>query len=373
MASKGEAKAASAAPRAYSGQVTKMAHELVIDSVGNASIALRGGSQTAWHGLGQTIEPGDSVKVIQKKAGLDWQALASPMQYTDADGNSHDFEKQQVIYRSDTRAALGTTSTNRYHIVQPAQVMEFFGDFLGNNGLSIETAGAVRGGRIIWCLAKLGKDYDFLMPGKDAINGYVRLDTSFDGSRATALVATTIRQVCANTMRMIDNSDGKNSHKTAHSTKFDAVALQKAFGLLGEQHRMTAEVWNALAKRKVTTAESNKFFGNLFGVDVKDIGKTDKEGKKVVSTRTENMINQLAMAYAKGPGAGLKSANGTAFGLLNAVTYWVDHQSTSQDNYDDGSETARRNSAWFGLGEKTKQDAQYFAAELAGCTELLAA
>jgi phage/plasmid-like protein (TIGR03299 family) len=348
-----------------------MAHELNINAKGEASIAAVGGAKSMWHGLGQEILKTDSLKTIQKKAGLDWEALAAPVTYRTADGTDMTFKGQQVIYRGDTHEPLGTTSDNRYIIVQPAEVMEFFKDFLADNKLSIETAGAVRGGRIIWCLAKLGKDFSFLLKGSDKVDGYVRLQTSFDGTRATDLVATSIRQVCANTMRLVDVDADRSGYRTPHSVKFDAKGLQQAFGLLGEQHKLTAKVWNALMERKVSDTEAKQFFCDLQGVEVSDIGKVDKDGKKIIHGKTENQLLALANAYTSGPGSGLKSAKGTAYGLLQAVTYYVDHVSNTVDRYGDGKAQARLNSAWFGSGEETKQAALYHACELAECLPLI--
>lgn len=348
-----------------------MAHELNIDATGKASIALKGGAKSAWHGLGQEILPDDSIATIQAKAGLDWEALAAPVTYSDGKGNEYTFEGRQVIYRSDTGAGLGLTSDNRYNIVQPKDVMEFFADFLADNKLSIETAGAVRGGRIIWCLAKLGKDFSYLLPGKDAIDGYVRLQTSFDTTRATDLVATRIRQVCANTMRLVDADADSDGYRTTHSLRFDPKPLQAAFGLLGEQHKVTAQFYNELVKRKVSDEEAAKFYGDLLSIDIADLGKTDKDGKKIIHGRTENILRDMAACFKNAPGAASKAANGTAFGLLESITYYVDHKSNVRDTCDDGKLAARLNSAWFGNGEQLKQDAQWFAAELADCLPLI--
>lgn len=347
-----------------------MAHELDM-TTGQAGFAARGGAKSAWHGLGQEIEAGDSLIVIQRKAGLNWEALTSPVTFKDQHGNDRAFDDRKVIFRSDSGAPLGVASDTRYNVVQPKEVVEFFKDFLADNKLAIETAGSVRGGRIIWCMAKLGKDYSFLMPGKDKIDGYVRLQTSFDGSRATDLVGTTIRQVCANTMRMVDADADRNGYKVNHSARFDRKALQRAFGLLGEQHKITAQLWNALVQRKVTQEEASSFFFELLQIDEADVGKLDKAGKKIISTRTENQLKALAAAYANGKGAHLTSAKDTAFGLLQAVTYHVDHEASVQDNYDEGKGKARVNSAWFGKGESLKEAAQWYAADLAGCTNLI--
>jgi phage/plasmid-like protein (TIGR03299 family) len=348
-----------------------MGHELVIDANGKASVAAAGGAKSMWHGLGQEILPGDSIEVIQRKAGLDWEVLQAPITYVDKAGHEHTFKGTLANYRSDTSEGLGLVSNNRYHIVQPREVMEFFRDFLADNKLSIETAGAVKGGRVIWCMAKLGPEYDFLMPGKDRVNSYVRLQTSFDKSRATDLVATSVRQVCANTMALVDRHADRDGYKVNHSIKFDAKELQEAFGLLGEQHKVTKQVWDAMVKRKVDQAEAANYFCELLAIDPEEVGQTDKAGKKLVSGRTENVLKQLAANFTQSPGASLKSAKGTAFGLMQAVTYYVDHQMAVQDNYDDGKTTARLTSAWFGAGAKLKDDAQWFAADLAGVSHLV--
>ena len=68
-------------------------------------------------------------------------------------------------------------------------------------------------------------------------------------------------------------------------------------------------------------------------------------------------INQLQQAVAKvralydgqGRGSSLKTSRGTAFGLLNSVTEFVDHHRRAQ------SVENRLDAAWFGQGALLKQ------------------
>jgi phage/plasmid-like protein (TIGR03299 family) len=339
---------------------------------GKVALAVAGGGKTTWHGFGEEILPTDTMEQVAKKAGIAWTAGSSPVQYVDQNGTLLTMHGSRVNYRLDTGAALGVVS-DQYKIVQPIEILEFFRDFATKNKLMIETAGALRGGKTIWAMVKLGKDFAFMLPGSDAIDSYLRLQTGFDGGRATDAVATTTRQVCKNTENMINGDADRSGYRTPHTSLFDAKALQGALGMLGAQHKVTAKFWNELTKRKVTDKERDQFFCDLFSIDIKERDGVDSEGKPLVSGRTRNMLSQLTAAFNNGPGSTLKSANGTAYGLLQAVTYWTDHESIANDVHKDGKESARLNSAWFGLGSRTKADAQYLAAKLAGCEELVAA
>jgi phage/plasmid-like protein (TIGR03299 family) len=339
-----------------------------------AALAVAGGAKTTWHKYGQEILATDSIAEIAKKAGLDYKVVQRPVSFTGLDGKTYKVEGSVANVRTDTNDCLGVVGED-YKVVQPIECVEFFREFMRKNKMTMETAGALHGGRIVWAMAKLGKDFDFLLPGGDKVIGYGRLQTAFGTgkyARATAFVATSTRQVCENTEELVTTDEQRNGYRVSHSQVFDAKALQQAVGLLGQQHKVTAQFWNALCARKVTVAERDKFFCDLFGIDVKERDAVDSTGKQIVSTRTRNMLAQLASAYDNGPGSDLKSAKGTAYGLLQAVTYWVDHQATSIDK-GDGKDKARQASSWFGLGSRTRKDAEFLAAELAGCSELIAA
>lgn len=84
--------------------------------------------------------------------------------------------------------------------MQPAEVVEFFEDLVSLAGFTLETAGALAGGRRIWALAKT--NYEANIAGQDLLKGYLLLATSYDGTFATTASLTDVRVVCQNTLRL---------------------------------------------------------------------------------------------------------------------------------------------------------------------------
>lgn len=351
-----------------------MAH-LIDMSNGRANVAAVGGAGSMWHKMGQEIADGEKdLQVIAAAAGLEWEAVMGAMSYQTSDGIKQ-VDGRSVIYRSDTFAPLGEVSDNRYKIHQPAETLDFFDSFLRDNSMRIETAGCLKGGRIIWVQAKLGDDYQMRLGknGRDKIDSYIRLQTSFDTSMATSLVGTTVRQVCANTMAMIEGSTKGKQYRNGHGAAFDKAGLQAAFGLLGDQYKVTAEVYNAMIARKVSKAEQREFYLKMFGLEEEDFECVDRAGKPLVSEKMKLQMASMADCLTTGAGADMETAKGTAFGLLQSVTYWTDHVNKVRSSGGDGSAASRLTSNWYGFGAKVKADAQYLAAELAGVEELVAA
>lgn len=128
---------------------------------------------TPWHGLGSHLSPKQPLEIWQREAGMDWLIQESPVHFK-ADaighlGSIHTFPEQKVLYRSDTKAPLSVVS-NRYQVVQPREVLEFYRDLTEVSGYELETAGVLKGGRKFWALARTGQGT--ALKGNDQVNGY---------------------------------------------------------------------------------------------------------------------------------------------------------------------------------------------------------
>lgn len=312
-----------------------MAH-LIDLSNGRSNMAFVG--QKPWHGLGQELSKGASIDQWRVEAGLAWAVGRAQVQFKPTDSLDFCMGESEILYRDDTNAQLGIV-TDRYKVVQPGAVLEFFRDIVGIGGMELETAGSLDGGRKVWAMAKTGDE--FTIKGQDRIGGYLLLSTSFDGSMATRAMFTSVRVVCNNTLQMA-NSDTHGAIKIPHSTEFNARGVKIDLGILnGVFHHFEGQA-NALADRRLSNKEAMALLIEVMAPEAKEPDE--------ISTKKFNQIKTIYDLYAHaGMGSSLASSAGTAWGLVNAMTEYVDHQSGNNTNN-------RFRSAQFGPGATLKAD-----------------
>ena len=321
--------------------------------------------QTPWHGLGEHLPEHQPLEVWAEAAGMNWQIQESPVHYAiDNPLNVSmfgTFDEQKVLYRSDTNTALSVVS-NRYQVVQPMEVLEFYRDLTEQAGFELETAGVLKGGRKFWALAKTG--HSTALKGNDVVNGYLLLATSCDGSLATVAMPTTVRVVCNNTLSIAVNNS-ENAVKVSHRSVFDADAVKKRLGVAVSHWDQFMYEMKVLSERKVSTKEANAYFETLLTQTTPQSSESTPSGLRLLKPSTKPIIPNeraykklQAMYGGQGRGAELTAAKNTAWGLLCAVTEFVDHerQARSTEN--------RLDSAWFGNGAQMKQQALEKALQL---------
>lgn len=300
---------------------------------------------TPWHGLGNQLSRHQALEVWQHEAGMNWHIEESPVRFlTDSAahlGSIHTFPKQKVLYRSDTKAPLSVVS-QRYQVVQPFDVLEFYRDLTEYAGFELETAGVLKGGRKFWALARTGQAS--VLGSNDHVNGYVLLATSCDGSLATVATPTTVRVVCNNTLAIaVDGAT--QSIRVPHSTAFNAQAVKRQLGISVSRWDNFMYSMKVLSQRKVNTGEALGYFLQVICDAEQDVGDRRQLSQHRALKRVQDLYD------GEGLGSQLASSKNTAWGLLNAVTEYVDHQKRAR------SIDHRLDSAWFGQGATLKQKA----------------
>lgn len=309
-----------------------MAHEINIRENGFAEIAFVG--DVPWHGLGQQLNQDAGIEEWRKAAGMDWEIKSAPVEYCSGEGQNRIFSTQNVLHRSDNKAPLSVVS-NRYNIVQPVDVLEFFRDLTEYNGFKLHTAGVLQGGKRLWALAETGKMGEVVK--NDAVSAFVLLATSCDRGMATQAKFTSVRVVCANTLAIAEREG--ESIKISHRSKFDSQSVKQSLGINVNQFDRFIVDCKHLAGKQIT---QNKF--DLMMEKLLNVQNTPE--MPIQQNRAYRRILELFDGGAIG--SDISGVRGTAWGFVNAVTEYIDYKAPTHSN--DG----RLNSAWFGRGESLK-------------------
>ncbi|MCW3481626.1 DUF932 domain-containing protein [Neisseriaceae bacterium JH1-16] len=295
---------------------------------------------TPWHGLGNQLTAHQPFTTWLTEAGMDWTIEQSDVLFNVPSDGLHirSHADAKVLYRSDTLAPLSIVS-NRYKVVQPSEVLHFYQDLVHAGGFELETAGVLKGGRKLWALARTGQET--LLRAGDNVKAYLLLATSCDGTLATTAQFTSVRVVCNNTLQMAVG-DKTGAVKVPHSTVFDPQAVKEALGLgLSSWDRFIGNL-RQLTRRPVSPQEAKQYFADV-------LDEAMLVGDDSVASKA---MQQLTALYSgAGMGSMLTGTRGTAWGLLNAMTEFVDHRRRAR------SQDYRLDSAWFGAGATLKQKA----------------
>jgi len=315
-----------------------MAHE-IDQSAGKPAIAYVG--EEPWHGLGEKLPEGAPIDTWLRTARLEWELKRLPVQYL-VDGRIRTMDDRFVLVRGDTHAALSVVSDD-YQIVQPREVLEFYRELMDLYGYTLETAGALDGGRKVWALARTGMTGAADTGGKDELAAYVLLATSCDKTLATTAAFTSIRVVCQNTLffAMEDiKTERRPQVKVPHNLRFDAVRVKRELGVMDKAWPAFIEKVRKMASIQMKPDAASSFFEDLLR----------QKSDKALSKKARHEHKTIIDLFASGPGQDFSSAKGTLWGALNAVTYYADHVRS-------GSAGDRLDGAWFGAGYALKERA----------------
>jgi len=249
--------------------------------------------------------------------------------------------------RSDTGAQLGVVGTG-YEALNNADAFAFLDSLVTERALKYESAGALRGGRRVWMLARM-VDGDFEVTRGDRVVPYLLLSTAHDATAAVRVVPTTIRVVCANTLAAA-LGDGRAGITVRHDTGMwkRLEAGRMVLKLAGDKMLAVRNAFGRLARTDADDRMVNTLVCDLFPMPMPlsqewtALSTDRRESLRSLTTAQKTAVKNVYQVH--GPP--------NLWGLLNAVTRWVDHTPSVRNNMG-----ARMNSAWFGAGAALKTQA----------------
>lgn len=333
-----------------------MAHA-IDQTTGRAAVFVTG--EPAWHKLGTVIEQATTSAEAIGLAGLDWGVEQWPVRAFDPDNNSVEAGIPGTVanVRTDTKAVLGVVG-RRYRVFQNHEAFDFMDSLVGDKLAMYETAGSLHGGKRVWMMAAIPKEYR--AGPDDLIKPYVLLTNTHDGTQALRMIPTTVRVVCQNTLNLALRDAGVEGLSISHHPKLESrVAEARAkLCIIAARFDKFDDELHAMLERDLSVTEAGNYFRGLSGVEL--LGQTDRQKK------SREQIHGQMLANFDNERNTLPGVKHTVWGAYNAVSEWADHQRKYRGG--DAAEKLDRqlDSVWFGQSHQIKQAAYHGALELAG-------
>lgn len=294
-----------------------------------------------WHGLGNKVEAGVTDEQMVKAAGLDWNVRLVPL-FTKLEAKYNELTGRIGMVRDDTGALLDIVGS-RYQPAQNHEILRFFREYVAVGDMTLETAGSLTGGQRIWALARLSKE--FKLKGGDLMRTFLLLMNPHQYGKGMIIKLVEERVVCRNTVTIALAEAGKQV-KLWHNRPFDEAVQQSAkvrLGIALERHEQFQEQAEMLAAKEIDEKQAVKAAAVAFGED-------EELHEKPTADHSRAVRRVIDLWNGEGIGSQLESAKGTAWGLLNGVTQFVDHEYGR-------TQQRRLEHAWFGNGQVVKNRA----------------
>jgi phage/plasmid-like protein (TIGR03299 family) len=297
--------------------------------------------QTPWHRLGKRFVEAPSLEDAIVAAGLDWKVTTEPVL-----SQSGEVLPALATRRSSDGRILGVVGPT-YNPLQNSEAFDFFRPFLESGEAAIETAGSLRMGQRVFVLAKLKLD-PMEVVKNDAVQKYVLLSNSHDGTLAVRVGFTPIRVVCANTMALAHDSKASKLIRVRHTKNVldNLDQIRSVMNLANAEFEATAEQYRLLASKEINQADLEKYVKLVFNTNKK---LAEAEGN-IDSLNNRRLINGVQPLFEKGRGNDMPGVKGTLWAAYNAVSEYLQYERGSDDQ-------ARLDQMWFGQGAQLNKRA----------------
>lgn len=317
-----------------------MAHELEMIN-GVAQMAYAG--DVPWHGLGHKVSNDLTPAQMLEAAGLDWKVNTQPC-FTMIDDKRVKINKQALVRDMDNK--ILDIISDDWKPMQNEDAFNFFNDFVAAGDMTMETAGSLKDGKIVWALAAVKESFE-LFGGKDKVDAYLHFTNPHSYGQSIDVRFTPIRVVCNNTLTLSLNTQSKNMVKVSHRREFDADLVKETLGVAKHKLEQYKEMAQHLSQKRFNDETIVEYFTRVFPV------LTSKADSRKELSKSARLAQEVLHTQ---PGA--EFGEGTWWQAFNTVTYMTDHLIGR-------SADTRLQSAWYGANKGLKTRALETAVEMA--------
>jgi phage/plasmid-like protein (TIGR03299 family) len=303
--------------------------------------------QSPWGDIGTQVSNDLSPQQIMEKADLNW-SVDKVKTYADYQGEKIPTGLEALVRSSDNK--ILTQVGKNWEPCQNETAFEFFNEYCLEGGMDMESAGSLKGGKMVWALAKIKESFDVVKG--DQVDSYLLFSNPHEYGKSIDVRFTPIRVTCMNTLAMAIKGSAVNGMKVNHRKAFDPQIVKETMGIAHEKFEQYKEVAKFLSKKRFDAQSLIQYYNEVFP-------RTYKGKDEVIVSAYDDLTTNGQKAFdvlQSQPGANF--AQGSWWQALNSVTYLTDHVMGREAD-------SRMTSSWFGANANRKAVAVSKAIEFA--------
>lgn len=294
-------------------------------------------------GTGVTFDSKKGKRLTVQEAltlgGLDFEVIkaAGYAVYTGEDGKRRQTRAPQRFYtvRTDTGAILGSVK-HRYHILQNRKAFLFATDIIDSGEAVIKAVGSVKDGARSFVVCDLMGTGIKVNGLEDGIVPQLVLINDHRGNQSVTGFITMERIFCHNMLNYaLKNavSSFKVRHTATMDKKLGIASGREALGLVVEYAAEFEREMAKLLKCKMGVKKVEAFIEELVPYPVDGDGEVAWEDKSGKSNRAITVADQVreGILDVYRTADNLDNIRGTAYGVLNAVSEYYQHQTEGRN------------------------------------------
>jgi phage/plasmid-like protein (TIGR03299 family) len=327
-----------------------MAHELLID---DGQAAMFYVDERPWHGLGTRLTAPPSSREAIEAARLDWSVVKVPL-YVVGGTRIHELPHRFAILREDEigrkHCHVFGIAGREYTPLQNREAFEFFDPLVQDARATYETAGALGHGERVWIQARLAGDFEVV--SGDAVQRFLLLSNSHDGTSSVQVKLTPIRVVCNNTLTSALAKGRTIRVRHDRDVRDRLEHAKELLGVIEAQYLEIAALFRRMAEVRFNQDRAAKYFADVF------------PERATADANRQSLENRrwALHFYEHGRGNEAPKVRHTLWAAYNGVTELIDHRRPANQAVDYSKKRLR--SVWYGAGAATKERALRLAEQM---------
>ena len=315
--------------------------------------------EAAWHKKGTVFTKGKTPREAAEDGGLLWTVEQFPLIVTLPDGREVTDRNHVLNVRMDTGHSFGPVGTG-YAVHQPLEFIEFIESLADDaKDLKVETLGTYNHGAVMFASVHLDS-FGVGMTNSDTNHIYADFLTSWDMSYPWLGFPSSIRPVCANTVRFAFDRRGSDGIKLRHTRMLRERIEEARDAILGfkKQGKEYAKQAKAMADKPMSSSEVAMFFAKTYkAMTGRFLMNAESKEENRLLNRQNNVLETWLWNNTEAPEQQIDGVQGTVWAALNSITQWADHDKTVRTSKGIEKDEARSRSNLLGTSNEVKRKA----------------